>query len=450
MDINAYLRILRVEHTDNSLSEYVNGVVCNKNVAHKRMPKEIMNPKIMILQGETDSFFAERKIVSMDNLIDQENDLTKIFIRKIEKISPNVIVVEKSLPQPIITELSKMGIATLINVKMKILQMLSRVAKGQILTSVDQISHLNKYFAECTEFYQKSLGNSTYAFFKGLSDNSLGATIIISGSDNIQLKKIARIIRKLALEYRNVRLEKRIISQSRLESYPGIFLDYSSESITYKYLAVCAHRLCEKPKTIKIDFYKANDRPLGEFLVTMIKTADEKCECGRLLGVHTFYYIKSAGRIKVRLSKSTIGIKDIIICKECKACGKTEERSEILSKAAWEYSFNKFLEKFFVKKDTFHEGRKCRHDFYKFARYQFHAYGIKITIQWEENPIFDLVTTGYKDLTRYYNNLLSKTYSEMMGAIKDVLEDMLSGCKDIIIRISNEFSEEVLREQQLK
>ncbi|CAG9319336.1 unnamed protein product [Blepharisma stoltei] len=450
MDINNYLRIINVENSDNSLSEYVNGIVLNKNIAHKRMPREIKNPRILLLQGATDSFFTEKRIVSMDNLIDQEGDLTKILIKKIEKISPTVIVSEKGLSQPIINELSKMGISTIINVKMKILTMLARVAQGQILTSVDQISHLVKYLAECEEFFQKNIGQSTYLYFKGSADNSLGATIILSGPDKPELKKVASLIRQLSLEYRNVRLEKRAFTQCRLENYPDIFLNFFKESTAYKYLVVCGHNMCIRPKSMTIDFYKENDIPLGEFIISTIKKSNERCECGRIWGVHSFYYLKSGGRIKIRLGKSTCPIRDIVVSKECKACGKTDEKSEILSKATWEYSFNKFIDNFFVKKDLFHDHRSCRHDYYKFARFQFHAFGIKVTVQWEENPIFDLVTSRNKDMGRYYNTLLNKTYNEMKMAAKDVLDDMISNCKDMSRVISSLFSEEESKDTQNK
>ena len=51
MNINRYLRILKIEHTDTSLCDYVNGIVFFKDIIHKRMQSLIYNPRILMLSG---------------------------------------------------------------------------------------------------------------------------------------------------------------------------------------------------------------------------------------------------------------------------------------------------------------------------------------------------------------------------------------------------------------
>ena len=49
MDIMSYIKIKSIIHVDDSATEYIRGIVCRKNVAHKRMRTDINKPKIMLL-----------------------------------------------------------------------------------------------------------------------------------------------------------------------------------------------------------------------------------------------------------------------------------------------------------------------------------------------------------------------------------------------------------------
>ena len=54
MNINHYLRILKLENEDTSLCDYVTGVVFFKDIIHKKMQSLIYNPKILMLAGGTE------------------------------------------------------------------------------------------------------------------------------------------------------------------------------------------------------------------------------------------------------------------------------------------------------------------------------------------------------------------------------------------------------------
>lgn len=51
MDIMSYVKIKQIIHVDDSATEYIRGIVCRKNVAHKKMRTDISKPKIMLLNA---------------------------------------------------------------------------------------------------------------------------------------------------------------------------------------------------------------------------------------------------------------------------------------------------------------------------------------------------------------------------------------------------------------
>jgi chaperonin GroEL (HSP60 family) len=64
MDFNKYVNIELLDYKDNTKSQYVNGCVLMKNLADRRMPHELDNPKILLLQGSL-GFMREYEDQSM-------------------------------------------------------------------------------------------------------------------------------------------------------------------------------------------------------------------------------------------------------------------------------------------------------------------------------------------------------------------------------------------------
>lgn len=51
IDITKYVKIQLIQYKDTSKCKYVNGVVIKKSIAHKKMRKEITNPRILLLSN---------------------------------------------------------------------------------------------------------------------------------------------------------------------------------------------------------------------------------------------------------------------------------------------------------------------------------------------------------------------------------------------------------------
>ena len=62
IDFNDFIKIVTIEHINQEMCQYVNGVVFKKNVAHRRMRTSIDNPRILLLSG------------SLGYVQDQDND----------------------------------------------------------------------------------------------------------------------------------------------------------------------------------------------------------------------------------------------------------------------------------------------------------------------------------------------------------------------------------------
>jgi Phosphatidylinositol-4-phosphate 5-Kinase/TCP-1/cpn60 chaperonin family/FYVE zinc finger len=449
MNINKYLRIQSVILNDSYLSCYICSVAFVKNLAHKKMPKNIRNPKILLINQISEGTSAQKTLISMDKLIDQEGSLSEITLKKILSIKPSLIVCSQGLPQAFVTELSKNNITALINVKKKTMSLLARATLGKVLDSTDEIHHERNFMGECNSFYQDSQGSSVLVNFAGLPDPSLAGTIFIYGPDSFELASIKKIIRSLVVEYRNIRLERTVFTVYAKKCIQNVFFELNDDMIVFKHLVVSDNKMCLKPEICAVNFYSEKDIALGEFIITASEKIEQRCKnCSSSWGAHSLYYIKKSSRIKITFYKSNIEHKtqDIYFNRECRICGKLDQTPDILYRTLWEYSFYKFINNFFKINSISSESKRCKHDFYKHSKFCFFIKEIKIIIQYEDNPCYTIIQTEFKeeeDKEAYYSrDLIEKNLKELKYNAKKLIEAMMNNFNETCLKISKDHLEE--------
>lgn len=97
MDIRTYIKIKKIPNGSKSDCRIVNGIVFTKNVAHKEMQKEFKNPKILLLRSSIEYQRIEEKLCSLEPLLTAESQFLKNNCSKLLKMSPDILVVEKSV-----------------------------------------------------------------------------------------------------------------------------------------------------------------------------------------------------------------------------------------------------------------------------------------------------------------------------------------------------------------
>jgi 1-phosphatidylinositol-3-phosphate 5-kinase len=85
LDIRPYCKVKVIPGGQLKDSCFVSGVVCHKNVSHKAMAREIINPRIMLLSGGIEFTRKENTIASLDTLLQQENEFLQILVQKLPR-----------------------------------------------------------------------------------------------------------------------------------------------------------------------------------------------------------------------------------------------------------------------------------------------------------------------------------------------------------------------------
>ena len=88
---------------------FTDGVVARKNVAHDRMPKDLKDPKIMLL-GCALEMIGTNRVVALDKLMEQEESYLKIMVSKIKVLGPNLVLCQKGAAHQVVNMLHEAGV----------------------------------------------------------------------------------------------------------------------------------------------------------------------------------------------------------------------------------------------------------------------------------------------------------------------------------------------------
>ncbi|CAI9097345.1 OLC1v1033745C1 [Oldenlandia corymbosa var. corymbosa] len=204
MDPGGYVKVKCIACGRRCESTVVKGVVCKKNVAHRRMTSKVEKPRLCILGGALEYQRVANHLSSFDTLLQQEMDHLKMAVAKIDAHHPNVLLVEKSVSRFAQEYLLAKDISLVLNIKRPLLERISRCTGAQIVPSVDHLNaqklgfcelfHVEKFVEEHGSAGQggKKL-TKTLMFFEGCP-KPLGFTILLKGANGDELKKVKRVL----------------------------------------------------------------------------------------------------------------------------------------------------------------------------------------------------------------------------------------------------------------
>ncbi|KAK8523278.1 hypothetical protein V6N13_113227 [Hibiscus sabdariffa] len=204
MDPGGYVKVKCIASGRRYESAVVKGVVCKKNVAHRRMTSKIDKPRFLILGGALEYQRISNHLSSFDTLLQQEMDHLKMAVAKIDAHQPDVLLVEKSVSRYAQEYLLSKDISLVLNIKRPLLERIARCTGAQIVPSIDHLTtpklgycdvfHVEKFLEDHGSAGQggKKM-TKTLMFFKGCP-KPLGYTILLKGANGDELKKVKHVV----------------------------------------------------------------------------------------------------------------------------------------------------------------------------------------------------------------------------------------------------------------
>ncbi|KAL8161264.1 hypothetical protein V2J09_012753 [Rumex salicifolius] len=247
MDPGAYVKIKCLASGKPDQSALIKGVVCTKNIKHKRMTSQYKHPRILLLGGSLEYQRAATELASFNMLLEEERNHLKILLSRIEAHRPNVLLVEKSVSPYAQECLLAKEISLVLNVKRHLLEKIAQCS-GASITPADHINvarvghcelfRLERVSEELEVTNQLSKRPSkTLMFFEGCP-RRLGCTILLKGSCRDELKKIKHVVQyavfaayHLSLETSFLADEGASLPEMTLESSPTMPEDANMDKL---------------------------------------------------------------------------------------------------------------------------------------------------------------------------------------------------------------------------
>ena len=210
MDVRNYMKLKKIPGGIPGDTAYVSGVVFTKNLALKSMPRNISNPRILIITFPLEYARHQQHFMSLEPVIRQEREYLQNLVHRIAALKPHLLLVQYNVSGLALQFLEKANIATAYNVKPTVLNAVSRCCETRIITSIDKLAIKPIQTGTCASFYLKTYVHSgqrkTYMFLSGCS-KSLGCTIVLRGAEKDVLVKMKRMTEFMIYVVYNLKLE---------------------------------------------------------------------------------------------------------------------------------------------------------------------------------------------------------------------------------------------------
>ncbi|KAG7577217.1 FYVE zinc finger [Arabidopsis thaliana x Arabidopsis arenosa] len=204
MDPGGYVKVKCLASGFRHDSMVVKGVVCKKNVAHKKMSTKIEKARLLILGGGLEYQRVSNQLSSFDTLLQQEKDHLKMAVAKIHAERPNILLVEKSVSRFAQDYLLAKDISVVLNIKRPLLDRIARCTGAQIIPSVDHLSsqklgycenfRVDRFFEEHDSTGQVGKKVAKTLMYFEHCPKPLGFTILLRGANEDELKKVKHVV----------------------------------------------------------------------------------------------------------------------------------------------------------------------------------------------------------------------------------------------------------------
>ncbi len=177
-------------------TQFIKGIVLDKEVVHSGMPTKIEKAKIALLNSaleiEKTEMSAEIRIsdpTQMQMFLEEENRMLKSMVDKIHEIGANVLICQKGIDDIAQHYLAKQGILSVRRVKESDMTKLSKATGGRISSNIDDMTPKDLGAAELVE--QRKVETDKWVFIEGCK-NPKAITLLLRGGSQRVVDEVDR------------------------------------------------------------------------------------------------------------------------------------------------------------------------------------------------------------------------------------------------------------------
>ena len=171
-------------------TEFINGLVVDKEKVHPRMPSTVKNAKIAIISSaleikktEVEAKIQIRDPAAMQRFLDEEEAQLKAMVDKIKATGANVVFCQKGMDDLVQHYLAKANIYACRRLKESDMEKLAKATGGNVVGNLDSLSKNDLGEAALVE--AKKIGEEDMTFVTGCKNPKAISIIIRGGTEHV-------------------------------------------------------------------------------------------------------------------------------------------------------------------------------------------------------------------------------------------------------------------------
>ncbi|MHA1237661.1 MAG: thermosome subunit beta [Candidatus Odinarchaeia archaeon] len=197
-------------------TQFINGIVLDKEVVHPGMPKIVKNAKIALLncpleveKTEFDAKINITRVEQMQAFIEEEQKILKDMVDKLVSIGANVVLTQKGIDEVAQHFLAKAGIMAVRRIRNSDIEKLARATGAKIATNIEDITAEDLGYAEVVE--ERKVADENMVFVEGCK-GAKSVSILIRGGTEMIVEEAERALHDAICVVRNLVEEPRIVA----------------------------------------------------------------------------------------------------------------------------------------------------------------------------------------------------------------------------------------------
>jgi archaeal chaperonin len=171
-------------------TELIDGIVLDKERGHPRMPTEVPNAKIALLNSalevkktEIESKINIKNPAQIQSFLDEEDKTFRKMVEAIKASGANVVVCQKGIDDVVLHYLAKEGIYAVKQVKESDLQKLARATGGKIVTGIKELSASD--LGSAAKVDERKVGEDDMTYVTGCANPRSVSVLIRGGTEHV-------------------------------------------------------------------------------------------------------------------------------------------------------------------------------------------------------------------------------------------------------------------------
>jgi archaeal chaperonin len=171
-------------------TELIEGILLDKERGHPRMPGEVANAKIALLNSaleikktEIESKINIKNPGQVQNFLDEEDRNFRRMVDAVKAAGANVVVCQKGIDDVVLHYLAKEGIYAVKQVKESDMQKLARATGGKIVTGIKELT--SEDLGKAAKVDERKVGDDKMTFVTGCSNPRSVSILIRGGTEHV-------------------------------------------------------------------------------------------------------------------------------------------------------------------------------------------------------------------------------------------------------------------------